>query len=479
MLSAGQFVLTPGLTLAWQESGRLRHNKAHQLIQAERALRPDNLMADVVELQMHFQKALASGSAGDEDVFQQKKNKLQEQLQAVRPANAWQQWALGYSGVSSLMLRMRAGNHWQSAMELRKTYSTIIDAYAKFPGFVPNKLTYGIMQVALGSVPEQFNWALRLASLQGDSQEGIAQLRHVMQLPDNHPFAFMRADAAILLGMATRAMQTDHVVKNQVINGMRSMDPENLMLQYTLAYLLMRDGRNEEALQTLHDLPSSEEYIEFPLTSFLMGEALLRKGSAQAGSYYLRFLASTSGTMYVADAHRKLAWIALQNGDINAYRSHMQQCRQAPASPGERDAEAKREASLSQIPHPELITVRLRFDGGYFAEAEKILLKLEPELGRTDNPHHLEFLYRYARNAEGLGQTSKALSLYAETYRIGRKSPEYYAANAALRIALIYEQQGNRAEAANWYNNCLSLKPAVYRSSIHAAARAGLRRVGT
>lgn len=476
-LYAQHFLLTPNLIEAWQEISRLRLAKAEQLLANERKLRPENQLTDIFQFQLQFQKALASGSSGDEEQFQLAKTKLQQQLTSLRTSDPWQEWALGYSGMTSLMLRMRAGDQWQTALEMRRTYSRIVSAYEKYPGFVPNLLTYGLVKVALGSVPDQFTWMLKLASLSGDSQEGVAMLIRVLNLPDNHPFSFMRPDAAILLGMATRAMQTDAATKEVVIRRIRTLDESNLMLTYTSAYLLMRDGKNEEALKVLHSRPVSPDYLMFPMVDYLMAEALLRKGSKLAEQNYVRFLRQTRGTMYLSDVQRKLGWIALLNGDTSAYISRMRQCREAPASGSERDAEAKREAASVQIPHPALLLARLRFDGGYFSEANEILERSAYLFEGKNKAHYLEYLYRSARIADGMGQTDKALLLYDKTYHQGLASPEYYAANSALRLGEIFEKKGQKVEAELWFNRCLNLKPQAYRTSIHAAARAGLRRI--
>jgi len=476
--NARQLLLSPELKEAWQEISRLRMGKAEQLLARERAIRPDNLLTEVFSLQLLFQKALATGSTDDEQHFQQEKARLQQLLLSLKSSDPWQQWALGYSGMASLMLRMRAGEQWQTAVEMRRTYARIVAAYEQYPSFVPNLLTYGMVQMALGSVPEQFAWALRMISIKADSREGIAHLITVLQLHDTHPFAFMRVDAAIMLGMATRAMQTDQPTKEMVINRMKSLDQSSLMLNYTLAYLLMRDGKNDVALNILNSRPLSSDYLEFPLMDYLLGEALLRKGSETAEGSYKRFINTSKGSMYIADAYRKLGWIALLNGDSSGYIAQMRLCRQANASLSERDAEAQREAVSTLLPHPVLIAARLRFDGGYYTEAQQLLDKASQQFSKLNNPHRLEFVYRRARTADGLNQLDEALDLYAETYKLGQHSTEYYAANAALRSGEINELIGKRSEASVWYSKCLNLKPNAYRSSIHAAARAGLRRLG-
>lgn len=89
-LHAQEFLLTPELSQAWQEISRLRISNAEELIKEERHSRPHNLLTDVVDLQLIFQKALVSGAAEDEKIFQQAKSALQQKLLSVKTDDPWQ-----------------------------------------------------------------------------------------------------------------------------------------------------------------------------------------------------------------------------------------------------------------------------------------------------------------------------------------------------------------------------------------------------
>ena len=67
--------------------------------------------------------------------------------------------------------------------------------------------------------------------------------------------------------------------------------------------------------------------------------------------------------------------------------------------------------------------------------------------------------------------------MYQLTLNEGQKYPWYYAANAALNLGLIFENQKKYAEAEKYYRRCLDLNYTEYKTSISQKAKAGLNRV--
>ena len=59
----------------------------------------------------------------------------------------------------------------------------------------------------------------------------------------------------------------------------------------------------------------------------------------------------------------------------------------------------------------------------------------------------------------------------------GQNSPYYFAANAALHLAMIYEAEHDFPHARNFYRLCLDMKEEEYKSGIDNQARDGLKRM--
>ena len=89
----------------------------------------------------------------------------------------------------------------------------------------------------------------------------------------------------------------------------------------------------------------------------------------------------------------------------------------------------------------------------------------------------LEYTYRLGRVLHGMERWDEALALYRQTITNGRESTYYYACNAALQAGLICEIRKNYAQAKQFFELCLGMRPSDYKTSLHQAAKAGIGRV--
>ena len=64
------------------------------------------------------------------------------------------------------------------------------------------------------------------------------------------------------------------------------------------------------------------------------------------------------------------------------------------------------------------------------------------------------------------------------TIEKGIYSNYYFAANACLKLAIIFEEQNKKASAIQYYKKAIALDKDEYANSIDAEAKAGLNRIG-
>jgi tetratricopeptide (TPR) repeat protein len=95
----------------------------------------------------------------------------------------------------------------------------------------------------------------------------------------------------------------------------------------------------------------------------------------------------------------------------------------------------------------------------------------------TQKSHLLEYYYRMGRITQGLKKKIEATHYFDKTITTGRNEPYYYACNAALQLGIMYEKDGQKDKAKQYYQLCLSMNPSDYADSLHASAKAGLSRL--
>ena len=124
-----------------------------------------------------------------------------------------------------------------------------------------------------------------------------------------------------------------------------------------------------------------------------------------------------------------------------------------------------------------LLKARLLFDGGYSKLAVEELEKIIFPNFFDNSKNNLEYFYRYGRCMQQMGKDDIAINYYEKTVLAGSNESYYFAANAALQIALLYEKSNNINEAKRYFNICIEMEDHQYELGIEQKAKAGLNRL--
>jgi predicted negative regulator of RcsB-dependent stress response len=74
-------------------------------------------------------------------------------------------------------------------------------------------------------------------------------------------------------------------------------------------------------------------------------------------------------------------------------------------------------------------------------------------------------------------QDDSAIVYYTKTIDLGKQETTYFAARAALQLAVVYEDKKNYKMAATYFAQSMKMKNKEYKNSIDMRAKAGLQRV--
>jgi hypothetical protein len=463
---------------ALEEILALRIEKGRMILKIEQDENPSNKIPLLIENYADFLKVFIDENRDDLFHLQSQKRDRIAAIEAVSEQNPLKNWALGSIYLQSAFARTKFEEHYAAALEIRKAFLLLESNQVEFPSFLPDRAGLGLIYALIGSVPPQYQWVVKIASMKGSVQDGRAMLYSLLEaLNDQSDYDFLHQEALFFLSFIEMNLNPDKEKAAQLLPMFRFFDQNNLLLTYAKANLEVRIGRNDAALRTLAKRPSSDEYLKFHYLDYLQGEALLRKLDTIAQNFYSSFLKNYHGRNYRTDALRKIGWIALIKGDSLTYASVMKKVASELPGQVETDHQAVREADAQKFPHVDLLKARLFFDGGYYVKAKVIMLKIEKQVENLNEDNLLEFYYRFGRIEHALGNTEKAKEYYHYTYSHGARSTLYFAANAALMAGEISELDGDTKQATALYKLCLSMKPEEYRQGIHLKAKAGLNRL--
>jgi tetratricopeptide (TPR) repeat protein len=455
----------------------LQIQKAENLIRAERNEHPDNLMVLVLEDHIDFMLNVLTQSETDfkrrEAAMSSRMDRLEDYtgrspLHRLSMAEVKLHWALA---------RSAHGQYLTAAMEIRDSYKLLVENARQYPNFPLNLKGLGLMHTLIGTVPEQYKWVVKLIGMEGTVENGMAELRKVMDLSRKDPqMAYLEVETVFLytllhVNVLNRPEQFSDLEK--YVKAGRMSSP---LSDFSLASVYRKQKRNDDAIEVIENGMLRPERYPFPYLRYLLGEMKLYRDDEDADNWLRLYLNTFKGKSYMRSAMQKRAWIALAaNSNVAEYKSLISKVPTLPDSQLEDDQQAQHEAELKNTPHRQLLRARLRYDGGYFEEALTELAAIDTKTLNGDQL--IEFNYRKARILHDQGKPDEALAQYQRTIDIGRTSKTYFAANASLQMGLIYERKGDREKAKKCFEACTSFSNIEYRNSIEAKAKAGLNRL--
>ena len=371
--------------------------------------------------------------------------------------------------------RIRFSEYFSAVFEMRKAYKLLEENERKFPGFVANKKTLGMLHVLLSTIPDKYRWGLKIFGMEGNLEKGKSQLQEILAFSARNHFVFhdetVMLYSALLLLVEKKEREAWHVIQ---LAGFPKTG--NVVSHYAAANIAIFSGRNDEAIEFLNNRPQGDEYQAFPYLDYLMGLAKLRRQDADAHIYFQKFLDGYPGQNHLKNAHQKLAWFSLLHDDMAGYHEHMKWVIEKGVEVIDADKQAIKEALSGEVPNKLLLKVRLLTDGRYFKEANHLIEDIHAH--QFSKPRfQIECDYRKGRLLHESGEAEKAIPFYKKTIEIGINQPYYYAANSALNLAYIFEKRGDYDVARQYFNKCLQTSDHEYKNSLDQKAKAGINRL--
>ncbi len=473
----GHFTWTPELINAYHLTTSLRFEQAEISLSKIKTGDPDNLMRLHVENYLDFFRIYINEDENEFDRLEDNKNdrldKIEKDGDKDSPyylylqADIRLQWALA---------RLKFEEYATAFFETNKAFKLLTENTEKFPGFLPNKKDLGILHAMVGTIPDNYKWAIDwFSSMEGTVEQGRGELEEVLVFAGQNEFIY-EMEIYVYYAYLMLHIGNDGEAAWRIINTANLKAGENPVACFIKANVAMRSGRGDEAISILENRPTGPEFHPFYYLDYMTGIAKLQRLDGDAHDYLERFVERFGGRNFIKDAYQKLAWSHLINGNIAAYHAYMGLCKSKGYTVVGSDQSAQHDAESRDVPDLNLLQARLLFDGGRFEKAYRLLANKE-ENDFPSNKDKLEFNYRMGRIAHQLGKYEKALAFYQKTIDKGADEPWYFACRAALEQGHVYEALGQSDEAVAAFELCQDISPSDHKSGLHQQAKAGMRRL--
>lgn len=455
----------------------LRFEDAQKRIESEKVLNPDNRFVEYLENYIDFLKITI---LEDEELFDQLKGNISERINLIDElpdTSAYKNYFLGNIYLQWATVNLRFKNYTTGVFQINKSYRLITRNNEEFPGFFPNKITLGVLHIMIGIVPDSYSWLLNLVSMHGTVTQGRSELVSALaDCEENNYYKFLTSEILFYMGMIDLSLSPDPEYADYILLKIEDKSDSNLLLTYLKININMKNGKNEEALDTFDEIDSSYNYIPFYYLNYLKGECYLRKlNFNNAKEQYLIYTNNFSGTNYLKDAWLKISWCyLLQDDTVNYYRS-IGEIDKNGTTNLDADKIAEEIFESQTIPNTALLKSRLLFDGGYYFPADSVLNTTSDR--NLSTIELVEKRYRYGRIAQSDNRIDEAIDHYTNTINSGSSLKKYYAANSALKLGNIYEMKYDTVKAIKYYEICLDLEFDQYENSIKGKAKQGINRL--
>lgn len=339
-----------------------------------------------------------------------------------------------------------------------------------------NKLK-GMITIVLSAVPAEYDWIISLFGLPDDLNKGIMLIEDYRSRFNPGSPQYLES---VLIIAATRFLFSREYERNLTdLRSLPSNSIENPLIRLIYLFSASKAGRNMEVISILKNYRQKPDEYKVCFYDYLYGEALLNRLDVNAGEKLISFVNCTKGRTWLKSAYRKLAWNYLIAGDTISYYQYRRMVLDSGNTITDIDKEAFIEFSSGEIPNIDLLKARLLFDGGYYSRAGDLLINPKVRKQLQTFVQQLEYTYRLARIFHLKNETDKAIALYRLTLEKGLDLPLYYAANAALQLAIIYEKRGDYTLAETYYLKVFEATEEPYGARMRYAARQGIKRLKT
>lgn len=461
---------------AYREISQLKINTGKALIAKAKQQNANNLIPIYLESYTDFIELFFNEDA---DLYKLKKKQIDERISNLKDgdeASPFYKFCLSNAYLHKAFIEIKFGENTSATFNARRAYSLIKDNKKLYSSFAPNDMLLGSLQTIMGTVPKGYKWIASIFGMKGNVTEGMKTLTNCVNSHD--PWAKLFNPEAQMLycylnyyinNKKDETLQHIAIAKLDLVN--------NHLFAYMASQLAINNKQIDYGKNIILNRNPSLDYLNIALWDMQMGYVKLYKQELpESVQYFEKFLKNFKGNFYVKDIYQKLCWAYFLQGNIEASNKAKANILTKGNANTEADKQALKDAKQNKQWNVMLLKSRLLNDGGFNNEALKNLQSKTLE-SFANTEEKLEFVYRLGRINDDLHKDEEALKYYNQAIQFGKDRTEYYAARAALQIAMIYEKKGNKQQAISYYQQCIDMDDHDYKNSLDQKAKSGIARL--
>ncbi len=467
-IHAQNFVWTPSLKIAYQNTFALKITESRQLLAKENT---NNCLKIYVENLTDVVQILFTDDMALKAKIQHKEDERLAAIEAINEKSPYKKLLQAEIRFQWAIVKLNYGDEVAAAWNIIKTYKLLEENQKEFPQFLPTKKLLGLLHVLIGTTPDQYKWVTKLIGVKGDVALGLKELEEVSKSD-----AVFGIEATVYQAYIQAYMLQNDKIAQSIISKLILNNTDNQLINYLAAAVYLKTNEAEVAKKIISKKPKGS-FISLAGYPRFEGEIALAEGNYdKAIQDFKSFLGQTKGQTYVKDAYLKIGFAYFINNQIKEAESSFLKASKMGSTYKEKDKLAQKFIdnwlSTKQLPDKTLLKTRFYFDGGFLEKAlNEMTSKSEKDYTKIEEK--AEFNYRFGRIYQGLNQKKKAILYFDRAIALSENLEIYFGANAALQAGLMLKND-NKAIAKSYFLKAISFKKHPYKTSTDAKAKAAL-----
>lgn len=421
-------------------------------------------------------------------------------------------WAKAEIKLHWAIIKLSFDEKWASAWRVRQAYKLLLENEKEFPNFIEQKKSLALLQIALASVPQKYQWALDLIGMEADLESGIKNLQKSTSKTHFFQKETLLWQALLQTYLVEDLIENGNTSK-QIAQNLTKKHPSEKLVLLVSSLVMMKNESHKTALLAWQNYARNyqnnkltfEKKEHFSLEYLLAELYFYSEKPKKAKFHYLNFLRNTKSNQnrnFTKDAYYKLfliEWLREKKNTINESNeitsqnvkenTYFNSISAKGISKTAVDKNAKKFVESinesNHLPNKELYQARILTDGGNYQKALETLNQItNSELQKWEQEKQfetiLEYKYRKARVLDKLNQTNQAIYSYKETINYStlhnQNEIHYFAANSALHLGFIY-QNTDKKLAKTYFEKAISFEGHQYEESIIQKAKLALKKL--
>lgn len=470
--TANDFEMTPNVQKAYSEVFQLKLNVCKATLAKEKKNSPFKVY---IENYMEFAEIFNSD---DEAHFRRmvdnEDNRL-ELIEVLDKNSPYNRFLRAEMKLQLALLKVRFGHEVKAAYNIIQAAKLLEENQKLFPNFLPNYKSLGVLHIIIGSVPENFRWVLKILGLQGNVNQGIAELEKAIKDKIWGSEAIYSS-----LYIQSFVLKFDEKANAMLLKFVESQ-PENLNAYFIGVAISLRANRAEQASKILKKYPNSPEYLYCPIIEMYRGDIALMKGMyTQANAEYSSYIKNFKGNTFLKDAYLRLFFSNYLAGNEKQAKVCLNKVAVVGNAISETDKSAEKyyETYIKThlLPNKGLLQARLALDGGYDAQALGTIENIDTK--KLNQNEQAEYYFLEGKAFYRTGQPDKAIGYFEKSITLTEKQNWHFGASSSLQIGYILQAKGQKQQAKTYFEKAISYKNHEYKNTIDSKARAAITEMG-